>query len=93
MTELRRRKNSRYKNTGIRNGYSKTAGAGGGAKETWSLFGMSSQQLLVNAAGLLTCLYLGYKHAWYMSLIHENNMWFSNIKVVEFEHKYVRVCL
>lgn len=83
MTELRRRKASRGKHSNVRNGLHKGVGNNHGGKEAWSLWGMSPNQLFVNGVALLICLYLGYKHAWYMSLLHENNMWFSNIKVYQ----------
>lgn len=79
MTELRRRKVTRGKGT-VRNGVHKSVnGPYDGLPAL--LQGVSVQQLLVNGFGVFMCLYLGIKHASYMNLIHENQTWFSNIKV------------
>lgn len=79
MTELRRRKVTRGKGN-IRNGLHKNMN---GPYEGLPalLQGVSLQQFLVNGFGVFMCLYLGFKHASYMKLIHENQTWFSNIKV------------
>nr|XP_006822371.1 PREDICTED: probable C-mannosyltransferase DPY19L3-like [Saccoglossus kowalevskii] len=37
------------------------------------------------AIGLTLSLYMGYKHVIYMNTLHENRLWFSNIKEVERE--------
>lgn len=78
MTEVRRRKPYRNKSGGSRNGYLKSRGGG----EVITLLGMSPQQFLTNTLGLFVCLFVGYKHASYMALIHDNNTWFSSIKVI-----------
>uniref|UniRef100_K1PWP7 Dpy-19-like protein 3 n=1 Tax=Magallana gigas TaxID=29159 RepID=K1PWP7_MAGGI len=82
MTEIRRRRPYRNKSGGGKNGYLKSRGGQG---EAVTYLGMSPQQLLTNGAGLLVCLWVGYKHASYMALIHDNNTWFSSIKEVERE--------
>lgn len=79
MTEIRRRRPYRNKSGGGKNGYLKSRGGQG---EAVTYLGMSPQQLLTNGAGLLVCLWVGYKHASYMALIHDNNTWFSSIKVM-----------
>lgn len=79
MTEVRRRRPYRNKSGGGKNGYLKSRGGQG---EAVTYLGMSPQQLLANGAGLLVCLWVGYKHASYMALIHDNNTWFSSIKVM-----------
>ena len=81
MTELRRRKPSRHKSAASRNGYSKGYGTTQNTKETFLICGFTVQQFLINGLGIIVCLYIGYKHATYMGVIHENHMWFSNIKV------------
>lgn len=81
MTEFRRRKVARHKGGNSRNGITKGVGGMQSGKDGIVILGMSLQQLIVNGFGILTCLYMGYKHAWFMSLINENHMWFSNIKV------------
>lgn len=78
MTELRRRKVARGKGS-VRNGMHKSVnGSNEGLPAL--LYGVSIQQLLLNGFGVFMCLYLGYKHASYMKLIHETQTWFSNIK-------------
>lgn len=79
MTEVRRRRPYRNKSGGARNGYLKTRGGQG---EGLAFLGMPPQYLLTNVVGLLVCLFVGYKHASYMALIHDNNTWFSSIKVM-----------
>ncbi|XP_071134170.1 protein C-mannosyl-transferase DPY19L3-like isoform X1 [Mytilus edulis] len=83
MTELRRRKVARGKGS-VRNGLHKNIN---GAHEGLPalLQGVSLQQLFLNGFGVFMCLYLGYKHASYMKIIHETQTWFSNIKEVERE--------
>lgn len=79
MTEVRRRKGGRHKtSTTQRNGFTK---GGSSQREVFTILGFTVQQFGLNACGVLLCLYIGFKHAWYMRQIHENNMWFSNIKV------------
>lgn len=79
MTELRRRKGGRHKaSSHQRNGFAKGAGA---QKENVTIFGCSVQQFFLNVSGIILCLYVGFKHSWYMRQIHESNMWFSHIKV------------
>lgn len=79
MTDVRRRKGGRHKSSASqRNGFTKGASA---QKEVFTILGYSVQQFALNVCGILLCLYIGFKHAWYMRQIHENNMWFSNIKV------------
>ncbi|XP_074656424.1 protein C-mannosyl-transferase DPY19L3-like [Tubulanus polymorphus] len=51
------------------------------AKPGWNLFGI----LLSISVGLVLMTVVSYKHAEYMFTIHENNLWFSNIKEVERE--------
>ena len=34
-----------------------------------------------SVAGVAAMIYCGYWHSWYMYTLHENNMWFTNIKV------------
>ena len=79
MAEFRRRKASRYK-TGYhqRNGFTR---GGGHAQEGITIFGWGLQQFVFNMCGILLCLFCGYKHAVYVNLVHEGNLWFSNIKV------------
>ncbi|KAL8615466.1 hypothetical protein ACOMHN_053802 [Nucella lapillus] len=38
-----------------------------------------------SVAGVAVMVYCGYLHAWFMYTLHENNMWFTNIKEVERE--------
>ncbi|XP_053396813.1 probable C-mannosyltransferase DPY19L3 isoform X1 [Mercenaria mercenaria] len=83
MTEVRRRKGGRHKSSPHqRNGFTKGSS---GQKENVTIFGWSIQQFLLNLSGIVLCLYIGFKHSWYMRQIHENNMWFSHIKEVERE--------
>ncbi|XP_021374875.1 probable C-mannosyltransferase DPY19L3 [Mizuhopecten yessoensis] len=85
MTELRRRRPPRHKTGGSRNGYTKGLGSSQSGKDSFVVMGIPLQQLIINGLGILVCLYIGYKHALYMRTIHENHMWFTNIKEVERE--------
>lgn len=38
--------------------------------------------LVVFLVGIYTAVHLGYQYAVYAKLLHENDMWFSNIKVI-----------
>ena len=90
MTELRRRKGGRHKGGyHQRNGYTK---GGGQSPEGITIFGWGIQQFLFNMCGVMLCLFSGYKHAVYMNLIHENNLWFSNIKVSNNSRYYFLSC-
>lgn len=40
---------------------------------------------------LIAMVYCGYKHAELMYTIHENNMWFSNIKVTSYYNRDVQL--
>ncbi|KAL5009746.1 hypothetical protein ScPMuIL_012051, partial [Solemya velum] len=82
---IRRRKANKHKGAGHRNGFTKGIGNLQSNKEGFNIYGFTLQQLILNSMGLFACLYLGYKHAWYTSLVHENHLWFSNIKEVERE--------
>ncbi|WAR08955.1 D19L3-like protein [Mya arenaria] len=83
MTDIRRRKGGRHKpSSHQRNGFAKGAAT---QKEAFTIFGWSVQQFLLNCLGVLLCLYIGFKHSWYMRQINENNLWFSNLKEVERE--------
>ena len=42
-------------------------------------------QYFFSLAGLLIAVYIGYWYAGYSKQLHENEMWFSNIKVL-FSH-------
>ena len=79
MAEFRRRKASRHK-TGYhqKNGFTR---GGGHAPEGITIFGWGLQQVVFNMCGILLCIFCGYKHAMYVNLVHEGNLWFSNIKV------------
>ena len=79
MAEFRRRKAGRHK-SGYhqKNGFPK---GGGHASEGITIFGWGIQQFLFSLCGILFCVFCGYKHTMYVNLIHENNLWFSNIKV------------
>ena len=47
------------------------------AENTWS----KASEIIGVLVGIGISLYLGYKYAWYSKQLHENDMWFSNIKV------------
>lgn len=81
MTELRRRRPPRHKAGGSRNGYAKGPNSTQAGRDNFSVLGIPLQQLIINGFGILVCVYIGYKHALYMRTIHENHMWFTNIKV------------
>lgn len=54
--------------------------------ETWT----SSSWLHLGIC-LIAMVYCGYKHAELMYTIHENNMWFSNIKVTSYYNRDVQL--
>ncbi|XP_065057638.1 protein C-mannosyl-transferase DPY19L3-like [Rhopilema esculentum] len=83
MTELRRRKLGKEKHTQSKN-HPHTLHLKQVAEDRdrilWT--GLSWVNLVV---GILIAFYIGYKYAKYVGDLHENDMWFSNIKQVERE--------
>lgn len=84
MAEIRRRKGG--KNKGGGGGYKSyamkyTNGLKSEKHEAYFVLGMSLQDAIVMAIGIGMGLYMGYRHGLYMNQLHENNLWFSNIKV------------
>ena len=81
MSEIRRRKapSSKKEKTQTRNGHVSQT------KDD------SREGILTNlsvAVGIIGMVAMGYIHANYMVTIHENWMWFSNIKVIDRSHSY-----
>jgi len=48
-----------------------------GNKQAWNPFA----NFFMIFIGLAVAVYMGYRHALYCKILHENDMWFSNIKV------------
>ena len=77
MSEIRKRKTSASKKekTQARNGHTSQTQKNDDSRE-------GILTVLSVAAGIISMVAMGYIHAKYMATIHENWMWFSNIKVI-----------
>ena len=86
MPDLRKRRKEKQKETvHVRSSQKRGRGGDGRAgEEEVEKYpaGIDAIQVCLCVIGVLVCIYLGYSHAWFMNQIHENNMWFTNIKVI-----------
>ena len=86
MPDLRKRRKEKQKETvHVRSSQKRGRGGDGraGEEEVVEKYpaGIDAIQVCLCVIGVVVCIYLGYSHAWFMNQIHENNMWFTNIKV------------